>query len=136
MDELDGKIIEVLKRDGKLSPAKIADKVKVSERTVYNRIDKLEGDGVIKQYTIFLGGEGAKLRVGFIHPLKYLSSDVSDEDVRKLGLEVGKHQDVVLSARVGDTVFTVWREGKFNPKNMVDGGRVEELDISEVYKSY
>ena len=133
---MDDKIIELLRVDCKMSPAKIAGKLKVSRKTVYNRINRLNEDGVIKQYTILLGGEGANLRAAFIHPLRYLSSLALEGDVRKLGAEVGRHPDVVLSARVGDRVFAVWRDGKFNPKNVVDAGRIEELNILEIFKSY
>jgi len=117
-----------------MSPAKIAEELKVARKTVYNRINKLNDGGVIKKYTILLSRGDVKLRAAFIHPLKYLFSHPLGKDVSKLGEEAGKHPDVVLSARVRDKILVVWRDGKFNPRTVENAGRVEELDLSEVYK--
>ena len=135
MDELDSKIIEVLKDDCRTSPTKIARKLKVSRKTVYNRISRLNEDKVIWKYTILLSGNaGVEVRAAFIHPLKYLSSRTLEEDLKKLGAEVSKSLDVLFAARVGDRILLVWQRDKFNPKTVAGAGRVEELNVSEVYK--
>jgi Lrp/AsnC family transcriptional regulator for asnA, asnC and gidA len=50
MDDLDLKIIKELQKDGRVSFRDIADKIKVSEGTVYNRINKLLESKVIKKF--------------------------------------------------------------------------------------
>lgn len=47
MDELDGRIIEILQKDGRASNAHIAREVGVSEGTVRRRLRRLIQDGVI-----------------------------------------------------------------------------------------
>ena len=48
IDDLDLKIIKELQKDGRASFRDIADKIKVSEGTVYNRVNKLMKEKVIK----------------------------------------------------------------------------------------
>ncbi len=50
VDELDIKIIKQLQVDARKSYREIADKLKVAEGTVYNRINKLRERGVIKRF--------------------------------------------------------------------------------------
>lgn len=50
IDDLDLKIIKELQRDGRMSYRDIADKIKVSEGTVYNRVNKLQKEKVIKRF--------------------------------------------------------------------------------------
>ena len=50
IDEIDLKIIRELKRDARKSYREIADKLKVAEGTVYNRVNKLQKTGVIKAF--------------------------------------------------------------------------------------
>lgn len=56
-DETDLKILELLQGNSRASFKYIAKKVGVSEATVYNRIKKMEQEGLIKKYTIKLNLE-------------------------------------------------------------------------------
>ncbi|KYK27694.1 MAG: Lrp/AsnC family transcriptional regulator [Theionarchaea archaeon] len=56
-DETDFKILEMLQDNSRTSFKKIAHKVGVSEATVYNRIKKMEQQGLIEKYTIKLNLE-------------------------------------------------------------------------------
>lgn len=52
MDEIDKKIIQILKQDGRASYKDIGEKVGLSEGAVRIRIKKLVESGVIKKFTI------------------------------------------------------------------------------------
>ena len=52
IDSIDHKIIEFLKKNGKISRRKIAEELEISPQTVQNRIKTLEERGIILGYTI------------------------------------------------------------------------------------
>ena len=54
MDELDQKLLALLRVDARASVATLAARLKVSRGTVTNRITKLEDSGVINGYTVRL----------------------------------------------------------------------------------
>lgn len=51
MDDLDEEILSLLSRNSRMSYREMAEKLRVSEGTVYNRVHRLEGD-LIERYTI------------------------------------------------------------------------------------
>lgn len=51
VDELDRKIISILQKDARLSYREIAKKLSIAVGTVYNRLKKLEEEGVILGFT-------------------------------------------------------------------------------------
>lgn len=52
MDELDRRILTILRRDARTPYTEIADRVGTSEGTVRNRVDRLLADGVIERFTV------------------------------------------------------------------------------------
>ena len=54
MDEIDHKLMSLLRQNARLTVAALAAKLKVSRGTVSNRVRRLEDDGVIVGYTIRL----------------------------------------------------------------------------------
>ncbi|MGB9714226.1 MAG: HTH-type transcriptional regulator LysM [Candidatus Bathyarchaeales archaeon] len=61
MDEIDKKIIQILKHDARATYSKIGNKIGLSEGAVRKRIKDLVKAGVIKKFTIKLGlAEGAE----------------------------------------------------------------------------
>jgi len=62
MDEVDARIIELLKKDGRIALADISREVGLSSPTIKDRIGKLESEGVILGYGPIL--DYAKLGLG------------------------------------------------------------------------
>jgi DNA-binding Lrp family transcriptional regulator len=54
MDEIDQKLMSLLRQDARLTVAALATKLQVSRGTVTNRIRRMEDDGVIVGYTVRL----------------------------------------------------------------------------------
>jgi DNA-binding Lrp family transcriptional regulator len=54
IDSLDYQILNILQQDSRLSFNRIADKVKTSVGTAYNRVRTLEAEGIVKGYTILV----------------------------------------------------------------------------------
>jgi DNA-binding Lrp family transcriptional regulator len=52
LDELDRRLISLLRADGRMPAAALAKALKVSRGTVQNRIDRLTKDGVILGFTV------------------------------------------------------------------------------------
>ncbi len=54
MDALDIKILEALQRKGRMSNAELAEKVNLSPSACHRRVQRLEEDGIIKDYVALL----------------------------------------------------------------------------------
>ena len=54
IDKIDKKIIELLKRDGRMSYRKIAEEIGRTEVTVRRRVRKLIKEGVIRRFTVVI----------------------------------------------------------------------------------
>jgi DNA-binding Lrp family transcriptional regulator len=54
MDEVDNKLLALLRQNARMSIATLAAKLKVSRGTVTNRLNKLEEEGIIVGYTVKL----------------------------------------------------------------------------------
>lgn len=63
MDDLDQRLIALLRQDARLSVADLAHKLKVSRGTVTNRLRKLEDTQVIVGYTVRLRPEAQTERI-------------------------------------------------------------------------
>ncbi len=57
MDETDVKILKKLLSDARMSYRKVAEEIGVSPPTVLARVEKLEGDGIIRSYSTLLDHE-------------------------------------------------------------------------------
>ena len=54
LDEIDRRILRELRKDGRLSNAKLAEKIGLSASPCWNRVRQLEESGVIEGYTVLL----------------------------------------------------------------------------------
>ena len=55
IDDIDFKLLDILKRDARTPASKIAEELGISRMTVKNRMKRLEDMGVIRQYTVMIG---------------------------------------------------------------------------------
>jgi Lrp/AsnC family leucine-responsive transcriptional regulator len=107
MDDVDMRLLEVLGRDARASVAAIATRVGVSRATAYNRIDRLEGSGLIKGYTIRVDASRAGTPVTAIvmlnggqHSWKPLQQLIAGLPAVQHAFYVTGAADVVLVVRV------------------------------------
>jgi DNA-binding Lrp family transcriptional regulator len=63
MDDLDHRLIALLRADSRAPTAALAKALKVSRGTVQNRIDRLRGSGILLGFTIRLAAEDDPARV-------------------------------------------------------------------------
>ena len=63
MDAIDGRILQVLRRQGRLSNADLAERVGLSPSACLRRVQELERSGIIRGYRAVL--DGGKLGIGF-----------------------------------------------------------------------
>lgn len=89
MDDVDARIIEILKENSKLTYKKIAEKLGISDVAVYKRIKKLEESGIIKRYTILLSQEKLDKNACAL-----LSITCDAGKARKIAMEIAKIEDV------------------------------------------
>ncbi len=59
MDDLDHRLIGLLREDARTPLSDLADRLKVSRGTVQNRLDKLQRDGILLGFTVRLRTERA-----------------------------------------------------------------------------
>ncbi|MFC7323384.1 Lrp/AsnC family transcriptional regulator [Halorubrum rutilum] len=52
MDDLDRRILSILRRDARTPYTEIADRVGTSEGTVRNRVDRMTEEGIIERFTV------------------------------------------------------------------------------------
>ncbi|MBX2840276.1 MAG: Lrp/AsnC family transcriptional regulator, partial [Flammeovirgaceae bacterium] len=57
LDSIDLKLLEILQNNGKLTTKEIAQKVHLSPTPVYERIRRLEKEGIIKKYVAIVEAE-------------------------------------------------------------------------------
>ncbi len=63
MDELDTRLIALLRADSRAPVAQLAKALKVSRGTVQNRIDRLTASGVLLGFTVRVNAENGAQRV-------------------------------------------------------------------------
>lgn len=98
VDDLDLKIIEELKKNGRASYREIAEKLGVGVATVYKRVKKLENLKVIRGYVAIV--DDSKLGKNII---SYIGLEVRPGDTKKVLEELLKMDEVVEIATVTGT---------------------------------
>lgn len=109
VDEIDGRILTALERDGRLSMRQLAEEVHISRANAYARVERLTESGVIKGYAALVDPVGRGLGTS-----AYLTMNVRQPDWRSIhaqlrsldGVEhialVGGEFDVVMLVRAPD----------------------------------
>ncbi len=84
MNETDRKILNELKKDGRATNIRIAERLRISEGTVRNRIARMQEEGTIKRFTVLMGA--AKGFSAFVHikAKPNIKTDAIIESLRKI----------------------------------------------------
>jgi len=87
MDELDGRIVDVLVRNGRLSHEQIAQEVHLSRPAVFERIKRLEAHGVVRGYGARINWEAMGLPLVALVWIRTSSANCNDTGRQIAGLE-------------------------------------------------
>ena len=107
MDDLDERILRILRRDARTPYTEIADRVGTSEGTVRNRVEQLVEDGVIERFTVATrtGNVKAMIEVGV--DVSVDTHDISDRVVEwpevDFVWQVSGEEDIVFVVDAQDT---------------------------------
>ncbi|QLG61368.1 Lrp/AsnC family transcriptional regulator [Halorarum salinum] len=107
MDDLDRRILNVLRRDARTPYTEIAERVGTSEGTVRNRVDRMTEEGVIERFTVTTRTGNVKAMVEISVDMNVNTSEVSStlaewEEVDFVW-QVSGEEDIVLIVDCVDT---------------------------------
>ncbi|MFC6725828.1 Lrp/AsnC family transcriptional regulator [Halobium palmae] len=107
MDDLDRRILNVLRRDARTPYTEIAERVGTSEGTVRNRVERMTDDGVIERFTVttHTGNVKAMIEVTVAVDVDTtrVSETVADWDEVDFVWQVSGEEDMVLVVDCVDT---------------------------------
>ncbi|QZX98422.1 Lrp/AsnC family transcriptional regulator [Halobaculum rubrum] len=107
MDDLDRRILNLLRRDARTPYTEIADEVGTSEGTVRNRVDRMTSDGVIERFTVTTRTGNVKAMVEISVDMNVNTSAVSERlaDWEEVDFvwQVSGQEDIVLIVDCVDT---------------------------------
>ncbi|MEM0449271.1 MAG: Lrp/AsnC family transcriptional regulator [Methanomassiliicoccales archaeon] len=99
LDQLDERIVEILKKDARKPFVEIADELKVSEGTVRSRVRKLFEEGIIQSFTIKTSSKNVKAIIEVKIDVNVNTSDVAKQIAKFDGVsevfEVTGEEDIV-----------------------------------------
>lgn len=91
MDQVDVKIVEILKKDSRTKNVQIAKEVSLTEGAVRNRIEKLVKNGIISKFTIESGTKGGVCAIVMVKAkdeTKKMMNEISKLDLSKEAYEI------------------------------------------------
>lgn len=135
MDELDKKIIQILREDSRIPMTKVSKELGVPETTLYFRINKMLKDGIIEKFTIVLGEDYKNLKVAYIKPKNYLISEMSKRIFDKVAVKISKDPAVRLVAKCDDQIMVMWWGDEFDPNEIPEVDSVKIVDNVKIYKT-
>jgi DNA-binding Lrp family transcriptional regulator len=107
MDDLDRRILNVLRRDARTPYTEIAERVGTSEGTVRNRVERMTSDGVIERFTVTTRTGNVKamieVTVAVDVDTTQVSDVVADWDEVDFVWQVSGEEDIVLVVDCVDT---------------------------------
>ncbi|GAA0645961.1 Lrp/AsnC family transcriptional regulator [Salarchaeum japonicum] len=107
MDDLDRKILDILRRDARTPYTEIASTLDVSEGTVRNRVDRLRDDGVIERFTVATRTGNVKAMIEVSVAMDVDTHSVGDRmtdwDEVDFVWQVSGELDIVLVVDAADT---------------------------------
>ncbi|MFC6824499.1 Lrp/AsnC family transcriptional regulator [Halopelagius fulvigenes] len=107
MDDLDRRILDILRRDARTPYTEIAEQVGTSEGTVRNRVERLIEDGVIERFTVATHTGNIKAMIEVSVAVDVDTTAVSDRmaewDEVDFVWQVSGEEDIVLVVDAADT---------------------------------
>jgi DNA-binding Lrp family transcriptional regulator len=107
MDDLDRRILQVLRRDARTPYTEIADRVGTSEGTVRNRVERMTEEEVIERFTVSTRTGNVKamieLSVAVDVNTDRVCERVADWDEVDFVWQVSGEEDIVLVVDAADT---------------------------------
>ncbi|MWV63261.1 AsnC family transcriptional regulator [Halorubrum sp. JWXQ-INN 858] len=107
MDDLDRRILSILRRDARTPYTEIADRVGTSEGTVRNRVDRMTDEGVIERFTVTTRTGNVKAMIEISVEMNVNTAAVGDRMVEweevDFVWQVSGEDDVVLVVDAVDT---------------------------------
>ncbi len=107
MDDLDRRILTILRRDARTPYTEIADRVNTSEGTVRNRVDRLTKEGVIERFTVTTRTGNVKAMIEVSVDMNVNTSEVTERmaDWEEVDFvwQVSGEDDIVLVVDCVDT---------------------------------
>jgi DNA-binding Lrp family transcriptional regulator len=107
MDDLDRRILSVLRRDARTPYTEIADRVGTSEGTIRNRVERMSEEGIIERFTVATRTGNIKamieISVGVDVNTAAVSEEFAEWDEVDFVWQVSGEEDVVLVVDAADT---------------------------------
>ncbi|OYR38085.1 AsnC family transcriptional regulator [Halorubrum sp. Ib24] len=107
MDDLDRRILSILRRDARTPYTEIADRVGTSEGTVRNRVDRMTEEGIIERFTVTTRTGNVKAMIEISVEMNVDTAAVGDRMVEweevDFVWQVSGEEDVVLVVDAVDT---------------------------------
>ncbi|WP_017343882.1 Lrp/AsnC family transcriptional regulator [Halorubrum sp. T3] len=107
MDDLDRRILSILRRDARTPYTEIADRVGTSEGTVRNRVDRMTDEGVIERFTVTTRTGNVKAMIEISVEMNVNTDEVGQRMVEweevDFVWQVSGEEDIVLVVDAVDT---------------------------------
>lgn len=107
MDDLDRRILSILRRDARTPYTEIADRVGTSEGTVRNRVDRMTDEGIIERFTVTTRTGNVKAMIEISVEMNVDTAAVGERmiewDEVDFVWQVSGEEDVVLVVDAVDT---------------------------------
>jgi DNA-binding Lrp family transcriptional regulator len=107
MDDLDRRILDVLRRDARTPYTEIAEQVGTSEGTVRNRVERLTDEGVVERFTVSTRTGNIKAMIEVSVKVNVHTTEISERmaewDQVDFVWQVSGEEDVVLVVDAADT---------------------------------
>ena len=103
MDDLDRRILSILRRDARTPYTEIAERVGTSEGTVRNRVDRLTEDGIIERFTVTTRTGNVKAMIEISVEMNVNTAAVSERitQARELDEVKSTKTRLILDERLG-----------------------------------
>ncbi|MFH1258130.1 MAG: winged helix-turn-helix transcriptional regulator [Candidatus Micrarchaeota archaeon] len=110
MDELDEKIIKLLKEDASVPITVLAKKLKIPKPTAYARLNRLKRTGVIKKFTILLSKSEEGVNSAILETKDFLISKMTTRTSNELIESLASNPGVISITKIAETKLLIsWR---------------------------